>query len=316
MSDCLPRRGGRTWILICSMLSLLGSQLQPAWAQKPASAQLEKSTQVLSGTQFELKYRFQPGEEILSKVIHLVTMDTKIAGTEEIVETRSVSIRRWKITAVDKRGNITFLHYVDKANMWQKVTGRPEIRFDSESDEQPHELYRNVAKTIGVSLATITISPQGVILGRESAQPHFNPGIGELTVPLPDRPVKVGQKWYIPNELRIATADGRYKRIQTRQLYTLQKVQTGVATIKVATQVLTPIRDPKIQSKLIQRLQHGTIKFDLDAGRVRSKQMDLNERVIGFNGAASIMHYLTRFTEEWSVSDDTGKSVGPVRSSN
>ena len=315
MSECLPRRGSRVWILICSMLSLPGSQLQPAWAQKPASVQLEKSTQVLSGTQFELKYRFQPGEEILSKVIHLVTMDTKIEGTAEIVETRSVSTRRWKITDVDKRGNITFLHYVDKAKMWQKVTGRPEIRFDSESDEQPHELYRNVAKTIGVSLATITISPQGVILGRESAQPNFNPGIGELTVPLPDRPVKVGQKWYIPNELRITGADGRYNRIQTRQLYTLQKVQTGVATIKVATQVLTPIRDPKIQSKLIQRLQHGTIKFDLDAGRVRSKQMDLNERVIGFNGAASIMHYLTRFTEEWSVSDDTGKSVGPVRPS-
>ena len=315
MNDCLPRRGGGVWILVGIMLTLLGSQLQPVRAQNPVSAQLEKSTRALNGTEFELKYHFEPGEEILSKVIHLVTMDTKIEGTAETVETRSVSLRRWKITDVDKRGNITFLHYVDKANMWQKVTGRPEIRFDSESDEQPHALYRNVAKTIGVSLATITISPQGVIVGRTSAQPNFNPGIGELTVPLPDRPVKVGQKWYIPDELRIADADGRYKRVQTRQLYTLQKVQTGIATIQVVTQVLTPIRDPKIRSKLIQRLQHGTIKFDLDAGRVRSKQMDLNERVIGFNGAASIMHYLTRFTEEWSVSDESGKSAATGRSS-
>lgn len=313
MSSGLPRRGSGVWIFVGATLILLGSQVQQAEAQAPISPQLEKSAQVLTGPDFDLKYHFDSGEEILSKVIHLVTMDTKIEGTAETVETRSTSVRRWKITDVDDRGNVTFLHYVDSAKMWQKVSGRPEIRFDSEAGEPPHELYRNVAKTIGVPLATITISPRGVILGRKSDQPNFNPGIGELTVPLPGRPVKVGQKWYVPDELRIAGDDGRYKRVQTRQLYTLQKVQTGIATIKVATQVLTPIRDAKIRSKLIQRLQHGTIKFDLDAGRVRSKQMDLNERVIGFNGAASIMHYLTRFTEEWSVSDGIDKLGATLR---
>ena len=117
----------------------LGSRPQPVRAQNPVAVQHEKSTRALNGAEFELKYRFEPGEEILSKVIHLVTIDTKIEGTAETVETRSVSLRRWKITDVDKRGNITFLHYVDKAKMWQKVTGRPEIRFDSESEEEPPE---------------------------------------------------------------------------------------------------------------------------------------------------------------------------------
>ncbi|MDE0735556.1 MAG: hypothetical protein OSB47_07025 [Pirellulaceae bacterium] len=282
---------------------------QSVWAQLPASVQLEKPSRPLAGSAVELKYHFLPGEEILSRVVHLVSMDTKIEGTAETVETRSVSMRRWKVTAVDNQGNVTFGHYIDKAKMWQKVSGRSEVRFDSESDEEPPEIYRKVAATIGTSLATITMSPQGIVLGRESAQPNFNPGIGELAIPLPGRPVQVGQKWYVPDELRISDAEGRYKRIQTRQLYLFQKIQSGVATIQVRTQVLTPIEDPKIRSKLIQRLQHGTIKFDVDAGRVRSRQMDLNERVIGFNGAASIMHYVARFTEEWSLEEtsDAGR---------
>ena len=302
MNQSLPCRVATARFFVLAMASAV-SWSQSAQAQLPVSVQLEKPSRPLAGSAVQLKYSFVAGEEILSKVVHLVSMDTKIEGTAEAVETRSVSMRRWKVTAVDKQGNVTFGHYIDKARMWQKVSGRPEVRFDSDSKEEPPELYRKVAATIGTSLATITLSPQGIVRGRESAQPNFNPGIGELAIPLPSRPVQVGQKWYVPDELRISDAEGRYKRIQTRQLYTFQKIQSGIATIQVRTQVLTPVKDPKIRSKLIQRLQHGTIKFDVDAGRVRSRQMDLNERVIGFNGAASIMHYVARFTEEWSLEE-------------
>jgi hypothetical protein len=75
-------------------------------------------------------------------------------------------------------------------------------------------------------------------------------------------------------------------------------VAAGVATIEVKTQVLSPVDDPRIRSQLVQRLQFGTIRFDVDAGRVLSKQMDTDEIVIGFQGADSIMQYLARFTEE------------------
>jgi len=305
MNQSLSCRVATARLLVMAMVIAV-SWSHSVCAQLPVSVQLEKPSRPLTGSAVELKYDFVAGEEILSKVVHLVSMDTKIEGTAEAVETRSVSMRRWKVAAVDKQGNVTFEHYIDKARMWQKVSGRPEVRFDSDSNEEPPELYKKVAATIGTSLATITLSPQGIVLGRESAQPNFNPGIGELAIPLPDRPVQVGQKWYVADELRISDAEGRYKRIQTRQLYTFQKIQSGVATIQVRTQVLTPVKDPKIRSKLIQRLQHGTIKFDVDAGRVRSRQMDLNERVIGFNGAASIMHYVARFTEEWSLEQASG----------
>ena len=70
-----------------------------------------------------------------------------------------------------------------------------------------------------------------------------------------------------------------------------------MATIEVSNHVLTPIDDPKIESQLIQRESTGTVKFDIDAGRVLSQQMDLDRRVVGFSGPASSVHYMTRFTE-------------------
>jgi hypothetical protein len=255
-------------------------------------------------------------EELRWKVVHLVTIDTKIRATEQRVQTRSVSTKAWRVRAVDDQGNITFVHQVDSVNMWQNVGGRQEIRYNSETDKTPPAEYEQVAKSVGVPLATFTINPFGKVTHRESDHPHFDPpGMGELTLPLPDHPVPIGASWEIPDEVKVRLEDGRVPRVLTRQLYTLEKVEAGVATIKVKTEVLTPVTDPKIQSQLVQRLTHGTVKFDLDAGRVLSKQMDLDETVIGFNGADSLMQYLARFTEEYQstpAADVAAKPSNPT----
>jgi hypothetical protein len=115
-----------------------------------------------------------------------------------------------------------------------------------------------------------------------------------MSVPLPREAVAVGESWNVPNQITIES-----KLIDTRQHYTLKKVSNGIATIDVATQVLTPVNNPKIESKLVQLLTEGTIRFDIDAGRVLSQQLDLDKRVLGFNGDNSSLHYLSRVTEEY-----------------
>jgi hypothetical protein len=185
--------------------------------------------------------------------------------------------------------------------MWQSHTddkGVKEVSYDSQKDVVPPAIYEPIAKTVGVTLATITIDPAGKIIDRRSNQPNFNPGIGELTMPLPGKKVKIGDTWFTPETITLRTEEGMIKRVDTRQLYKLEKIELGVATISVVTQVLTPISDPKLESQLVQRLQKGTIKFDIDAGRLIHKQMDLDESVLGFAGADSSMQYLARLTEE------------------
>ena len=120
-----------------------------------------------------------------------------------------------------------------------------------------------------------------------------------MTMPLADHPVAIGESWSSPMEIDVILKDGMtVKKIQTRQVFTLDKVIDDVATITIDSQILTPIHDPAIEAQLIQRLSKGEARFDITAGRILGQQLDLDRHVVGFSGPASSMHYLTRFTEQ------------------
>ena len=245
-----------------------------------------------------LRYQFAQGEQVEWKVMHLGTTETKIQGNTQTSKSRSVSTKAWQVSDVDAEGNFTFSHSVINVNMWQQLSDRPEVRYNSETDTEIPAEYQQVAQTVGIPLATVTISPKGDIIGREGSEANEKFGVGGIVMLLPEKPVKAGSRWYEPSELHTRLPDGRVKKIQIRKNYTLEKVQTGVATIAIKTEVLTPVNDARIESQLVQQLTDGTIKFDVDAGRVIAKEMNWDETVVGFNGADSMMKYLARFTEE------------------
>ena len=274
--------------LLCATPSLL--------AEDDVAAKLDRATADLATEKYELRYRFDGGETIRYRVEHLATVDTRIAGNTQKTKSRSTSTKAWTVTEATDR-KMSFVHTIEDVDMWQKSSGRQEVRYDSRTDEVPPEEYEHVAKSLGKPLAVVTINRAGKIIARENKAQHPDLGFGGLVVPLPAAKVKLGHTWTVPNTIRIRHRDGRVKEVKTRLQYRLEKVKTGVATISVRTQVLTPIHDVRLKSQLIQQLSHGEIKFDIDAGRVISKRLDWDENVIGFSGADSNMKYLARFTE-------------------
>jgi hypothetical protein len=249
------------------------------------------------GEKHALIYKFTPGEEVRTRVVQESTVDTKIKGQVSIAKSRSISTKVWKITAVDSQGNITLENSVADVDMWQNVTGKPELKYNSLTDKSAPLGYQYVADSIGKPLATLTITPGGKLMERKGDQQAHHAGLGDLAIPLPEGPVKEGDTWETPEDIRLKIDDVNLS-IKVRQFYRLVLVRTGVATISVETQVLTPVRDPKILSQLVQRMQKGTIKFDIDTGRLLHRQMDLNESILGFSGPESQMNYLSRTTEE------------------
>ncbi len=278
--------------------------------ESTAAKRVAAATAKAAGEEYDLRYKFSVGEAMRTKVVHVATTETKIQGVTEKASSRSVSIRVWNIQDVDADGNITFTNTIEAVDMWQQVGTQQEIRYDSRTDEKPPQAYEHVAASIGKPMATITIDPFGREIDPKRKQLQVS--IGDLAVPLPPQPVKIGQQWHMPEEIKVRLADGTVKVVKVRQQYTLQQVKTGVATIGVETQILTPINDPKIQSQLVQKMQRGTIKFDIDAGRLIQKQIDLNETVIGFNGAESLMQYLARMTEEQVTEAEAKTAKAPA----
>jgi hypothetical protein len=259
------------------------------------------SPAVPAGPKYALRYKFQPGDIIRTQIWHQANSETTISGTSQTAETTSGSIKVWRIKNVEPDGHITFEHSVESVDMRQKLSDRQEITYNSKTDKEPPPIYADVAKDVSVLLTVVTIDPSGKILKRidRGQKTTTDPQNSDMVVPLPAEPVAMGESWNIPQDVPITLEDGDTKVIKTRQHYTLDKVVHGVATISVATQVLTPVNNPAIQSQLVQRLTEGMIRFDVDAGRVISKKLDLDERVLGFHGADSSVHFVGRFTEEY-----------------
>jgi hypothetical protein len=280
-----------------SFSAILWAADDPA-AEKRAS-QLDAAKQRVAAQEHTLRYRFAAGETVRTKVTHLATVETKIQGTTQVARSRSISTKLWRITEVDAAGNITFTHMVENVAMWQQVTGREEVSYDSTRDNKPPAQYEQVAESVGVPLATIKMNAAGRVLDRKDERPRVTLSVAQLAPPLPAGPVRIGDTWQEPQEVTVHMKDGSFRKIKTRRVYALAKVEDDIATITVRTDILTPYGDdPRIEVQLVQKLSHGTLKFDLAAGRVVHQQLEQDERVLGFSGADSLMQYVARYTEE------------------
>jgi hypothetical protein len=277
---------------------------EPAASEPPAPDAAESA----SGSderprEYVLRYKFRPGEIIRTEVVHRATVQTTIQGASQTAETHSASIKRWVIDNVADDYTVTFTHSVESIDMWQKSQGRAEIRYNSQTDAEVPPGYEEAAAAVGVPLTVVTMNDRGKILKRRENRAQPVSLSTQMTMPLPDHPVQVGDSWSDPMDIDVVLADGSTKKIETRQKFTLEKVSQDVATIAIDTQILTPIHDPALEAQLVQRLSTGSVRFDIAAGRVLSQQLDLDRRVIGFSGPASSMHYLTRFTEKMISSE-------------
>ncbi|MBX7167222.1 MAG: hypothetical protein K1X74_12910 [Pirellulales bacterium] len=251
-----------------------------------------------SAPTYTLRYKFQPGQVLRWQVEHRAEIRTTVGGTTQTAETISGSIKAWRVISVEENGNATFEHLVESVEMRQKLAGRQDVYYNSQTDKQPPSGFEQVAANVGVTLTIFTVDNRGAILRREDKRSQPNNQTGQITIPLPDEAVAVGHTWSRPYDIEVTLKTGELKSIKTRQRFTLAEVTGDVARIEIATEILTPIHDPAIEAQLIQRESAGTVQFDIAAGRIVGQQIDLDKSVVGYAGEGSSLRYITRFSEE------------------
>jgi hypothetical protein len=251
-----------------------------------------------SGPKYTIRYKLEPRESLVSKVVHFAETRTKMSELQEASSSRTITEKVWEVSSVNADGDMTFEYRILSVEMVQSVGDQPEQSYNSQTDATAPDLFKQVAETVSKPLATVTINPRGQIVKRDSELKAPQLGIGELTIALPEEAIAIGGQWSVPRECRVKLESGAHKTIKVRELYTLEKVSAGVATIRIQTQPLTPITDPAVEAQLIQQLSKGEIKFDLDRGRMLSKQLEWNDEVVGFRGPETSLRYDAKYTEE------------------
>jgi hypothetical protein len=244
----------------------------------------------------KLAYKFRMGEVLRYGVTHLNNIESSMDGFKQEAETKSESIKAWKVTDVLPNGEIEFVHLVEMVRMSNRVPNRAVAEYDSERDKTPPPGFEQPARTIGVPLLVIRMKPSGEIVSREEKHPQ--PEASDdmpITLRLPDDAVAVGEEWDETFEVPVEEKTG-VKKVRTRRVCILEAVETGIAVIKVEYQVLTPV-SPYVESELAPRMAKGTVRFDIAKGRIISQQHDVDKRVLGFAGEKSMLHHVSRLEE-------------------
>ena len=251
-----------------------------------------------AGETVTLRYRFEPGARIVTEVAHRALTETTMNGTTQTVETMTDSTKTWTVVDVAADGTATLEQSVDDVTMTSRTSDQGEIRWASSGTDEPPPGYELVPHALGVPLVRMKVAPDGRVIDRRELRPCPPAATGDLVVvPLPDGPVEVGHEWTIPQEIVVEVPAGPRKAVRTRLRYRLAAVRDGVATIAVDTTVLTPIDDPRLEARLLERIWDGEIRFDIAAGRVVSRRTGIDRRVVGFGGPQSSVRYKASLEE-------------------
>ncbi len=301
----------RPWIRSTALLALGMLFLPGHVAGEDATT---KAAAKPAGTEkYTLRYKFEPGQSLRWKVVHRCRVRTTVSNSTQTAETVSTSEKVWRVQSVTPDGSATFEHLVPWVDMRHQLTGSNEVRYNSRTDLVPPHGFEYLAQSVGVPLSVVTLDARGKVVHRKRFPVKAAVGgDGEMTLGLPRDPVSVGQEWSTEHDIELPLPGGGIRKIKSRQTFVLLGVKTGVATIRLSTQILTPVHDPAIEAQLIQHESSGTVRFDIDAGRILGQEIGVDKGVVGFRGEASSIHYLTSFTEEF-ISADATVAARPVQ---
>ena len=245
-----------------------------------------------------LEYRFHTGEKLDMEVSHRAVTETTVGSTAQSIETATDSRKTWTVVDVTSAGHATLEHSVDDVTMTSHASDRGQIRWSSSGDEPAPPGYEQVKASLGVPLSRLVVDRSGHVLKRLDLLPCPPSNTGDLVVvPLPEEPVAEGAEWTVPQEVVVDVPGSLRKAVRTRLRYSLVGIRDGVATIRVDTTVLTPIDDPRLESRLLERIWDGTIEFDIERGRVLRRSTGIDRRVVGFEGPESSVRYKSSLEE-------------------
>ena len=245
-----------------------------------------------------LRYRFRSGESLPMKVAHRALTETTMNGATQSVETMTDSTKTWKVVSVDAEGRATIEQSVADVVMTSRTSDQGEVRWDAGGDAEPPLGYEGVRASLGKPIVRLVVAPDGRVVERHELLPCPPPATGDLVVvPLPEGPVRVGHEWMVPQEVVVEAPGGLRKAVRTRIRYRLEGVADGIATIAVDTTVLTPVDEPQLEARLLERIWNGRLRFDVDAGRLVGRATAIDRRVVGFGGPQSSVRYKASLEE-------------------
>ncbi len=272
-----------------------------------------------------ITYRFKAGQFFHYEVIDKAELTTQMASNQAKAVQKTESLKSFRVISVDEAGGAILEPVVEIVRMSSQTGDKAAIAFDSSKDTVAPKGFESLASTIGRPLARFHVTANGRLTKvtmlvtdapkklTEAAQ-KTDPSINFLVV-LPEMPVKIGDKWSEKFETQVAINESLNQPLVLIRSYELTSVTDHIATIRVRTSLLTPVTDPTILRQLVQQTPSGTIQFDLSEGRLVSKVLKIDEKIVGAFGQQTLLQADGESTERLVTPNSPNRSASEKVSS-
>ena len=278
------------------------------------AAQIGKySKRKANAKEYTLAYKFKKGDVIKWQHDHQTVVETRFGAVSDKTSTRARPDYHWTVKNVDARGTIRFDIEMQRIKVLEQQGELDSVNYDSDKDSKTPPSCMAYKERIGKVCSTYSISPSGQVIESKSNYGQIKlGGVGDNpVVAFPDEPIKIGHKWDVNNFVQPKDENGVQQQLKLRVRYVFEKVANGKAHITFTTTALTPNIDETVRSQIVTHLARGFIVFDIEKGILTNRETRWDERVIGYQGAESYMHY-NAFRKEILVQEKQLVTTQPV----
>lgn len=248
---------------------------------------------------YELRYRYAAGQFLHYEVSDRAELTTQTANNLSKAIQQTQCLKTYRVLSTDEDGGATLEPVIESVRMSSQTGDKPAIGYDSSKDQAVPQGFESLAGTIGRPLARFQFTAHGkmvkvTLLVKDvpkkfsDAAQKTDPSINFL-VTFPDKPIKVGEKWSEKLETQASVGNNLFQTLPLIRVYELAKVENDIATVKFRTSLRSPTQDPEILRQVAQQTPSGTIEFDLKEGRLITRSLLIDEKVIGAFGSQTML---------------------------
>jgi hypothetical protein len=269
----------------------------------------------------QLAFKFRLGQIVRQEISHESEIKTHKNQDTETAKNSSHLKRHYKVVAADEKTGAGDLELtIDWVHMRAEfeTAGKthPPVEFQSDDPKKQPVQFGDVKASVGRSRATIRFSPTGAPVkvvsgtipqlpsgpGSEakgiSGSPLSDGSLEAYLIPLPEKPVAVGESWKDPFDVILRDDAKNLVKVAIQRVYKLVEVKDGRAVIELRTAILSPITNGAVEAQLIQREISGKIVFDIEQGLIISRETNIDKTIVNAVGANSSMRAVSTYREK------------------
>jgi len=245
------------------------------------------------------QFRWQKGQ-VLNYRIKLTTSVVEMAENSTFMSSSKLDlVNRWQITDMDDKGIATLAMSIVSMRQEQTLTDGTKLFFDSEDlDKSTPQLREQMKKYVGATHAVVRLDGYGRVIEVKQGSAATFEVEPPFVVVFPAANAAVGQAWRRPFTLVLEPPFGAGEKFEAEQRYDCKKIETGRATIGVATSFKTMPDNARDKIPLMQKDVQGELVVDLKAGRLLSVALNIDKMVENHQGKGSSYRYQSQYTRQ------------------